>query len=114
MISKTFGLEKLPYHMRGGMERWISHGVMPGDFGTAVLENDLVKAFGYADDTNQACMKVWAQWLYNDAPAGCWGSKEKVEEWEAHHGLSGLQARLDTQASRQVHSEEPMASGKID
>lgn len=90
-----FELDQLPEHMRDGMYRWIEHGIKPGGFGVAVLENDLVGAFGRADMTNIRCMKDWANWLYNRAPADCWGSKAAVNKWAAHGGLNGLNKPLE-------------------
>jgi hypothetical protein len=49
----------------------------------AVLENNLVEAFGRADETNAARMRDWATWLFNEAPSTCWGSPEKVQAWLA-------------------------------
>jgi hypothetical protein len=81
---------KLPPHMRTGAELYVEHGVLSGGFLRAVLENDLVKAFGAADGLNTYAMPDWASWLYNDAPSDSWGSPEKVKSWCEHNGLEGL------------------------
>lgn len=73
----------LPEHMRQGAEDYIERGYKPGSFLYAVLTNDLVEAFGHADDSNLAAMHTWAKWLYNEAPRTCWGSPERVAEWLA-------------------------------
>lgn len=75
----------LPEHMRDGARLYIEHGVEPGGFLRAVLQNQLVEAFGRADDTNRAAMFQWAGWLYNEAPRGAWGSPEKVDAWIKAH-----------------------------
>jgi hypothetical protein len=72
----------LPEHMRGAMLRWIENGINPGSFLTAVLENNLLEAYGRADYINQQRMKDYMQYLYNYAPSGCWGSPEKVAKWK--------------------------------
>lgn len=110
-IIQVFHLDKLPEHMQHGVVDWIKYGAMPGGFLSAVLRNDLADAFARADLVNMACMRSWAHWLYHDAPAGCWGSDVKMKQWREHGGLSGLQARMDTEASRQVHSEKPVEMG---
>ena len=71
----------LPAHMQNVMRRYIEDGIEPGGFLTAVICNDLVGAFGMADDINLANMKVWASFLYNEAPSGCWGSRRKMDGW---------------------------------
>lgn len=73
----------LPEHCRGGMRRYVEDGLMPGDFLTAVLENNLVEAFARADDINIHRLFDYANFLYNELPISAWGSPEKVERWAA-------------------------------
>jgi hypothetical protein len=73
--------DKLPEELRGGMERYIRHGVIPGHFLTAILENDLFDAVGHADAINGQRLPEIVRWVYNEAPSGCWGSPEKVTAW---------------------------------
>jgi hypothetical protein len=79
----------LPEHMQAGMLRWIENGVLPGDFLQAVLRNEFAEAVSRADTINGARLISYAHFLYT-APPACWGSKEKVEAWAAHKGLSGI------------------------
>ena len=74
---------KLPEHMRAGAEGYVERGEEPGGFLFAVLCNNLVDAFGKADETNFARLSDWAEWLWNEAPSTCWGSKERVNDWIA-------------------------------
>lgn len=46
-----------------------------------MLENDLVGAFGKADNINRAWMFDIVTFIYNEVPASCWGSREAVEKW---------------------------------
>ena len=69
----------LPEHMQQGARDYIELGYQPGGFLRAVLCNQLVEAFIRADPINMAAIPVWADWLYNEAPQGCWGSPEKVK-----------------------------------
>ena len=71
----------LPLHMQPSISRYIEHGITPGSFLLAVLENKLVESFAHADEDNRASMFFWAEWLYNEAPAAAWGSPEKVKAW---------------------------------
>jgi hypothetical protein len=73
--------DRLPEHMRDGARLYIEHGIAPGGFMMAVLENNLAEAFGRADYVNTHCMASWVAWLYNDAPSSCWGSPERVAAW---------------------------------
>lgn len=74
-----------PVSLRGGLERWITKGIMPGDFLKAVLENNLSKAIGRADETNIKYLPGIVTWLYNRAPSACWGSRERVQGWQTAH-----------------------------
>lgn len=91
------GLEKLPAHMRDGVERYVMRGIPSGSFLTELFANRLVQAFGRADDENTAAMQEWASWLYNDAPGDCWGSPMAVSEWIAAGGLMGRDAKKEAE-----------------
>jgi hypothetical protein len=54
-----------------------------GGFFRALLSNDLMEAFTHADAENSLGMRGWAVFLYNYAPAPCFGSPEKVAVWYA-------------------------------
>ena len=74
--------ELLPEHLRGGVERWIEHGVRPGGFLCAVLDDSLLGALGHADDTMTiGDLRGIARWFYNHAPQGCFGSPEQTKAW---------------------------------
>lgn len=47
----------------------------------SVLENNLRGAFMEADDYNFKTMGYIVKYLWNYAPADCWGSKEIVCQW---------------------------------
>jgi hypothetical protein len=81
--------------MTDGLKLYVERGIMPGDFLTALLSNDLVEAFRRADDNNTAAMRSWALFVYSDLPRGCWGSREIVQTWCKYHGLVG-QAKVST------------------
>ncbi len=84
--------EKLPDYMQGGARRYIEHGIRPGSFLCAVLENNLVGAFRCADSTNRPLIAtVYVEWLHWEIPAPAWGSKEKVDAWilDRTRGLGG-------------------------
>ena len=101
-------LEDLPEHMRAGIRRYLYHGIVPGRFLKAVMENDLVGAFGAADDVNRSILWNYANMLYNAFPprsTGVWGSVQAVEDWRDVGGLNGL-ARAPRSFSRADLGEE--------
>jgi len=71
----------LPAHIRGGMKRYIEGRTPPGGFLTAVLNNNLMEAMGRADRINRERLFDICNFLYNEAPAVCWGSPERVKRW---------------------------------
>lgn len=73
--------DHLPEHIQGGVQRYIEHGIIPGDFLQAVICNDLKESFGRADDTNIKRMFDIVSFFYNEAPAGCWGSRKIMTAW---------------------------------
>lgn len=82
------GLYLLPEHMRSSIRQWIEAPLPPellGDFLGAVLSNDLIGAFGFADYINKASMQEWATFLYNYAPSQCHGSPGALQAWYDAH-----------------------------
>lgn len=71
----------IPEYTKDALERYIQDRFEPGGFLMAVLSNDLKDAFGRADINNREAMFHIVSYLYNDAPANCWGSPEKVAQW---------------------------------
>jgi len=71
----------LPEHLRDGMRRYVEHGIRPGHFLTAVLENDLLEAFNRADETSAYALKNIAEFLQCQLPMECYGSFEAVNRW---------------------------------
>jgi hypothetical protein len=71
----------IPDHMRQAAIAWVKDGVPPGSFLTAVLSNNFVEAFMHADGTNLKHMVEWAEWLYNEIPSQCWGSRDRMDFW---------------------------------
>lgn len=72
--------------------RYIAHKIEPGSFLRAVLENNLSEAMGRADMYNRRKIFEYVQWLYNEAPADCWGSPQNVHDWLYGKALNGDEA----------------------
>ena len=72
----------IPPHMRDGFKLWIEHGISPGSFGRAVIDNDLLNVVAHADHINKSNIPTIVSWFYNYAPRNCWGSRNAASEWE--------------------------------
>jgi hypothetical protein len=77
----TFNDFYIPDHMMGAIQRYIEHGIHPGDFLRAVISNDLREAVGRADDENRRNLPAYVAYFYNEAPTGCWGSSSNYQSW---------------------------------
>lgn len=102
----------LPEHIRDGVRLYIEHGVPPGGFLTAVISNDLKNALGRADDIHRPRLHDIVRFFYCDAPAGCWGSPEALDEWIDAGGLIGIEDRAE--ADWQHRQDALMESGSPD
>ena len=71
----------IPERMMGGITRYVEQGIPPGDFLTAIIENNLSEAIGRADDENMANIPAYCAYFYNEAPSPCWGSPAKRRAW---------------------------------
>lgn len=71
----------VPEHLHDGLVLYLTHGLPPGHFLTAVLSNDLKEAFARADEQSRAGLFALVSFLYNDAPASAWGNPERVSAW---------------------------------
>ncbi len=63
------------------LKRYRDMRLRPGSFLAAVVCNNLSDACKYADPSNRRKLFEYIEWLYNNAPATCWGSNEKMEAW---------------------------------
>lgn len=79
----------IPPDMCGGITRYIERGIPPGHFLTAVICNDLKQACARADETNRFLLFEYVKFFYNHAPAECWGSDVRFDQWVGHRGLLG-------------------------
>lgn len=84
--------DRLPEHMRAGFRRYIEHGIPGGSFMDAVLSNDLIGAMETADEINRERLFDTCVFLLNQAPAGCFGSPERVSKWIKDGGINGIMA----------------------
>ena len=90
-MDVTIDYSRIPSHMQESVREYVERGrpLGSGSFLEFVFANDLVHAFGKADETNRAAMFEYSCFLYA-APLGCWGSLEKVHAWQKAGGLHGV------------------------
>lgn len=69
---------------------WVDRGVLYSDFLRAVVENDLMRAVSKADLANRRILSNYTMWIYNMAPEGCHGSREKTKAWHEAGGCIGI------------------------
>jgi hypothetical protein len=72
---------KIPECMMPAIRRYIDDHVQPGNFLTAVIDNDLKEACCRADEENLENLKAFVLYFYNEAPSQCFGSPEKRIAW---------------------------------
>ena len=96
-LSAALAQSLVPTHIHGGIWRYVVEGILPGDFLRAVLDNNLTRAFGCADDRNTEHMHDIVKFMYNEVPSMCWGTPKRVDDWCLHKGLSGLPENQDAQ-----------------
>jgi len=77
----NFDEHEIPHYMRDGLTRWVNDHIPPGGFLQAVLVNDLARAVGKADSTNERLLSQYVRFLYNEVPDKCHGSPQRVFDW---------------------------------
>lgn len=87
-----FDYSLIPQNAIESLKLYVDKHIQPGEFLMAVLENDLTMAVRLADLHNTAIIysfnastieiiPTYANYIYNELPMNCWGSKEKVMKW---------------------------------
>lgn len=70
----------VPVYLWYGIRAYLSEGMLPGHFLTAVLENDLREAVARADAQTMNGLKAIVTFLSSNAP-NTFGSRELVRAW---------------------------------
>lgn len=78
--DKTYGITD---ELRESLLRYAVQKIETGSFLRSILENDLFEAIGRADMFNMRDKVFYdvCNYIYNELPETCWGSKEKVATW---------------------------------
>jgi len=73
--------ENIPPRISESLGAYVNERRPTGDFLRAVLENNLTESLARADPDNRKCLFDLVSYMYNEVPALCWGSAEKVRDW---------------------------------
>jgi hypothetical protein len=82
--------EGIPGHCIPGLCDYILQGRSVGGFLTSAIQGDLFACFTRADDENIKRLVNYARFMVWHAPSACYGSEEKMVEWERLGGLRGI------------------------
>lgn len=81
MLNTTRYEGLIPESTLETLDLFARYAMPPGGFVSAVLSNDLMEAFGRADEHNIAAMRHICSFVYNEMPSECWGNPAKVRAW---------------------------------
>ena len=82
----------IPEYTAAMLADWVYLAHQPSGFLSAVLGNDLCKAFGKADSQNQATLHNLVNWIYNHCPIEC--HSMTGADWTKWKGLEAMQAKV--------------------
>lgn len=77
----TADFTRIPKTTMNDIIEYVHYRTHPSGFLEKLLSNDLKGAFGWADIENREAMFDIVSFLWNYAPAYCWGSPERVKAW---------------------------------
>ena len=85
MFKSSFDdLAEVDRDMKEALWLYMCHGIEPGSFGMAVLQNDFMTAALMAHPALPASVfKGLAQWLKFMAPYQSYGSEQQVKKWQS-------------------------------
>ena len=81
-----------PPHVAKTIDLYVEHGLEPGSFTRACLENNLREAVLRADSLNMANIPHIVAYMWNKIPAECWGSPSRVDSWLTRKAKERAQA----------------------
>lgn len=81
MIPYIFRGVTLPDNLQESLDAYNNDGRPTGDFLQACIENDLIGAFGRADEVSIAALPAIVGYLYNELDSRCWGHQGAFQEW---------------------------------
>jgi hypothetical protein len=76
------GMSGLPDMSQEALKNYFLYALEPGGFLTSLLcDRPWTEVIGRADHWNKPLLPKYLLWLYENAPAGSWGSEQEVTSW---------------------------------
>jgi hypothetical protein len=72
---------KVPDHLRDGLVRYVTNGILPGGFVQAVLCNNLREAIRRSSHGGVGALPALVEFLTWHMPPEAWGSVARVRAW---------------------------------
>ena len=79
----------IPDYLWEPMCRYVQLGRPCGHFLTSVVQNDLFKAVGHADEAAIGCIRKIVAFFYSISPSVCHGSPGRAKAWLKVGGQAG-------------------------
>lgn len=71
----------IPKHIIESIDKYVNNKIAPGRFLRSFLENDLKNALLSASPSSKKYLIEIFNYIYDEVPSGCWGSKEVVSNY---------------------------------
>lgn len=84
---------RIPYHLRRSLQSYAEEGRIPGRFLTGVLADRLTMTLNAADPKSWKALNDIIAFIHLYLPPECYGTPERVADWEATGGLDGATVR---------------------
>lgn len=72
---------EIPLGLYAGITNWTLHGIEPGSFLRAIIQNDLMRAVVRADATNLKLLPEIVMGLMTVAPSAAWMTPDALVNW---------------------------------
>lgn len=94
--------------VRVALWHYVDEAFPTGSFLRAVLSDKLHETICAADEQSLAALPAIVRWIYNYAPARCWGSPEKVDAWLEEEKIRGS----EKETMKRYHEVELRVRGR--
>lgn len=99
-MKMDYSHHDVPEHTQEALNNYFFHGYEPGNFVTAVLCNDLMRATNSCDHINKKYLTDIAKWVMHNAPNMSWGSRQMVQDWL--HDVDGARTKFVTACEKRA------------